>query len=412
MSRAELAEAANAWLWEQRGERFDLDARAIARYERGAVRWPGAHYRAALRHVLNAPDDAALGFRPAGQSGHPIKAEQPVALLLPGSVELGVSPAEFVSQVVLETPVPTRACLIEVDQVRATTAALARSENLFGGGLSSEAAAAQLRWASRLLGAQSPNRVRAGLLEAVGNLAGVVAFSAFDIGAHAAAARCFRFALWCADEGGSWELRAATLADMSRQAVHLGRLDEGLSLIEFAQVRADRLTTTTRAMLGTVRARLLACLGRSADALAEMSRADSFFTSSDTTAAPPWLTYYDWAEHLGSSARVFVPVAVTERRSGEAGTRLAAAIGLHSDAYPRSRALSRARLATLTMKIGDPREAAAIGRIAIIESASMHSTRMVGELQALHDVSVDHSDIPEVAELTHDLTTAVGSAGS
>ncbi|CRK61809.1 Tetratricopeptide TPR_4 [Alloactinosynnema sp. L-07] len=63
MGRAELAEAVNARLWNTTGKRFDLDARAVARWERGAVRWPGAHYRAALRHVLGAADDAALGFR-------------------------------------------------------------------------------------------------------------------------------------------------------------------------------------------------------------------------------------------------------------------------------------------------------------------------------------------------------------
>ncbi|GGS34914.1 hypothetical protein [Actinokineospora fastidiosa] len=66
MSRAELAEAVNAWLWESTGKRYDLDARAVGRWERGVVRWPAAHYRAALRQVLRAPDDTALGFAPTG----------------------------------------------------------------------------------------------------------------------------------------------------------------------------------------------------------------------------------------------------------------------------------------------------------------------------------------------------------
>jgi len=65
MSRRELAEAVNAWLWATTGKLHELDARVIARYERGAVRWPGAHYRAALRHVLGTRTDAALGFRPS-----------------------------------------------------------------------------------------------------------------------------------------------------------------------------------------------------------------------------------------------------------------------------------------------------------------------------------------------------------
>lgn len=68
MSRAELAETVNAWLWDTAGQRFDLDARAVARWERGVVRWPGAHYRSALRHVLGAATDTELGLRPASRA--------------------------------------------------------------------------------------------------------------------------------------------------------------------------------------------------------------------------------------------------------------------------------------------------------------------------------------------------------
>lgn len=409
MSRAELAEAVNNWLWDNTRKRFDLDARAVARWERGAVRRPGAHYRAALRHVLGAADDAALGFHRAtspARTGKVVSARLCADRVMPGCVELGGSPSEFAAQLALETPVPARLGNTEVAQVRAATAALATSENLFGGGMSSEAAAAQLRWATRLLDAQAPARVRAALLEAVGNLAGVVAFSAFDVGDQLAAARCFPLALWCADESGSWELRAATLADMARQALHLGRADDALSLVEFAQVRADRLTSTTRAMLATVRARTLAALDRPTEALAEMARADSYFTDSDPAQAPPWMTYYDQAEHLGSSARVFVPLALVQGKPGEAAARLTAAIDLHSDHYPRSRAFSRTRLATLTMSVGDPCEAAAIGRIAITETAGLHSDRVRSELRALHRAAVDHGSIPGVADLAHDLARA------
>jgi hypothetical protein len=49
MGRAELAEAVNRYLWETTRKRYELDAHSIARYERGHVRWPGAHYRSGLR---------------------------------------------------------------------------------------------------------------------------------------------------------------------------------------------------------------------------------------------------------------------------------------------------------------------------------------------------------------------------
>ncbi|WP_369373630.1 hypothetical protein AB1046_06730 [Promicromonospora sp. Populi] len=51
----------------------NLDARAIARYERGVVRWPQESYRLALRAVLGATTDAELGFSPTprGRSASP-----------------------------------------------------------------------------------------------------------------------------------------------------------------------------------------------------------------------------------------------------------------------------------------------------------------------------------------------------
>lgn len=89
---------------------------------------------------------------------------------------------------------------------------------------------------------------------------------------------------------------------------------------------------------------------------------------------------------------------------------MATAIDSHGARYPRSRAFSRARLATLQMKVGDPREAAAIGRIAITEAAALHSDRMIGELRAPRDAAADHAEIPEVAELAYGLADVVGSA--
>ncbi|MDS1269274.1 transcriptional regulator [Lipingzhangella sp. LS1_29] len=65
MSRAELAEAVNKYLWRTTGTRHALDAHAIARYERGKVSWPSAAYRAGLKAVLSADTDTDLGFRPS-----------------------------------------------------------------------------------------------------------------------------------------------------------------------------------------------------------------------------------------------------------------------------------------------------------------------------------------------------------
>lgn len=64
MSRVELAEAVNAYIWEATGRRACLDGDTIGRYERGLIRWPSADYRTALRAVLGAKNDSDLGFYP------------------------------------------------------------------------------------------------------------------------------------------------------------------------------------------------------------------------------------------------------------------------------------------------------------------------------------------------------------
>lgn len=405
----------------------------VGRWERGALTpqpWRRPRIATALDVSLDELD-ALLGQVSDDAPTHPsqLSTGQEVpgqsrgtSLALPGSaptgvagydptahVDVGVNPAEFLKPLTLDVQPPRRVGWAEVEQVKLMTRTLAASENLYGGGMAGEAGLAHLQWASRLLSSQAGTSVEAGMFEAVGNLAGVVAFSAFDVGNQDAAARCFRFGLWCAEQGGSWELRAATLADMARQAIYLGNLDDALSLIEFAQVRADRLTSTARAMIGVVRARLLAMLGRHDEARAEVDRADMHFVGRQAATDPPWLIYYDEAEHAGSSARALTPLALTDKRPGDAAERLETAIRLHSDAYPRSRAFSRTRLATLHMTIGDPRQAVDIGRQAVADGLTLHSQRMNEELSKLVRSCERHSSIPEVAELSDFATSAMAN---
>lgn len=84
MSRQELADAVNAHLFEHAGRDSCIDAAHIGRLERGQHRWPAAHYRAALRAVLDTASDADLGFfinRPPT-----VEVTEPVAeSLAPGS---------------------------------------------------------------------------------------------------------------------------------------------------------------------------------------------------------------------------------------------------------------------------------------------------------------------------------------
>jgi transcriptional regulator with XRE-family HTH domain len=63
MSRQELADAVNAYLYQHHDGRVCfMDGRYIGKLEQGVHRWPSEHYRAALRAVLGQPMDIDLGF--------------------------------------------------------------------------------------------------------------------------------------------------------------------------------------------------------------------------------------------------------------------------------------------------------------------------------------------------------------
>ncbi|NBE84470.1 transcriptional regulator [Micromonospora rubida] len=62
MSRQEVAEAVNTYLWETYGTRTSLDANHVGKLERGEHRWPKPATREAFRAVLKASRDADLGF--------------------------------------------------------------------------------------------------------------------------------------------------------------------------------------------------------------------------------------------------------------------------------------------------------------------------------------------------------------
>ena len=62
MSRQELADAINAYLFARYQMRCALDETYVGKLERGEHRWPNAKYREAFRATLHTHDDAELGF--------------------------------------------------------------------------------------------------------------------------------------------------------------------------------------------------------------------------------------------------------------------------------------------------------------------------------------------------------------
>lgn len=410
MTRAELADAINEHVWRTTGNRRDLDAHTIARYERGVVRWPNADYRRAMNQIL-AASDAELGFVPSRRR-QPTEEQPDRALAINLFSPFGPSSDPIVRLPLPDSnaPRPSRVGASEIDSIRAATQTAAETENLHGGGSLAivDASQALTRFAPMVHSSVSA-RLRRPLFEAVGNLSSVVGYTAFDAGEFIDADRYFQFALWCADSAGSWDLRASTLADMARRAAFVGDPDSALSLIELAQVRSDRLAFTVRAMLSAMRAQYLAVLRRSNEVVAEVARADELFAARTPDVDPPWMCFYDTAEHLGSTGKALALAAEALNSIDVAAPRLRYAVEMHGSEYPRSRTFSQIRLAALAMKLGDPREGAALGREAVGHSRALKSARIAAELRGLAAVANTHRRITEVRELRALIVAATSS---
>jgi hypothetical protein len=96
------------------------------------------------------------------------------------------------------------------------------------------------------------------------------------------------------------------------------------------------------------------------------------------------MRYYDQAQHLGDTGHARWDLAVRHGEAEqEAASRLAGAVTGHTDTYMRSRAMSGIKLASLTMTVGDPQEAAVIGAQALQDARSLRSRSAADDLRDL-----------------------------
>ncbi|WP_435581584.1 XRE family transcriptional regulator [Amycolatopsis thermoflava] len=413
LSRQELADLVNQHIAVHHKSQAVIDANYIGKLERGVIRWPSVLYREALRAVLGASSDAALGF--INRRRTVVKLADVDRKQFLRSVGLGVgaltlAPVAARLQGSEPTPVPSRVGTAEIGQITTAAKVFAGWDHTYGGGLSREAVQAQLHWSAGLLDASCAEALRGPLHSAIGYLAHTCGFMAFDAYAHDDATNAFSFGLACAQEAGDWHLRAKILSSMARQAIWIGKPDEGLTWIEHALVRADRLTATERAMLHTAHARALAKMRRTRDALAAVGRADDEFSRATPANDPPWMAYYDHAQHLGDTGHALFDLALHGYRPVVASARLADAVAEHGDAYARSRAISQTKLATLTMATGDPVEAAAIGQAALDAAGTVRSRRAADDLRELSRYAHRHNGVAEVATLRQRIHTVVGAS--
>ncbi len=412
LSRQELAELVNTWAWDHHEKMTEHSANWVGQLERGKIRWPGKVSREALRAILGASTDAALGFVNDRSARAAVKLEHvDRQQFLRTSRNLGVLAALGPLAALLEgtepTPIPTRVGATDIEQIRSATRVVESWGGTYGGGgLARETARGQLRWSAGLLNATCPDRLRPELLSAVADLAEVAGYLAVDAGADEEAGRVFRFALACAEEAGDWPLRGEILSSMAMQAVWTGQPDAGLTLAEQGLVRPDRLTAAGRSRLHAVRGRALVTMRRVNETLTAIGTADDHFAHVTPDNEPPFLAFYNPARHALLTGEPLAGLAILGRDPGEATDRLAAAAA-RTDGNTRVQAVSLTKLASLTMATGDPLQAATIGHAALDTASTLRSRNAADELRELARYAAEHQHLDEVAHLRQRIATLV-----
>ncbi len=413
VSRQELAELVNAWVFEHTGQVIELDAGYVGKLEQGRIRWlQDPQRRAGFRAVLGVETDAELGFRRPRRSRSivvGVDRQQFVragfgagAVALAGPAALG----ELLG-LVQAARVPSVVGASDVADIRAATDAFAGWDARYGGRLLREAVVAQLRYYAELLDARCPEAVRVELLTAVGSFAETAGYMAYDDDAHDDARRMYRFALACAEEAGDWHLRAQVLCSTAEQTSWCGDPDDGLTCIESALVRAGRLTATERAMLHNSRARDLARLGETQDALRAVGVADEAFSHARPAEDPPWMASYTEARHTGFAGGVLWELGMHGQYVTESQNRLSAAVAARADG--RGRTGHQLKLARLIMATGDPREAAALGTRALDWAGPLRSSRVTHNLRDLRRLAEPYAALPEVTDLRDRIRTTLAA---
>ncbi len=415
LSREELADLVNTWLFERTGSRrAELDGNYIGKLEQGRIRWPqDPNRRAALRAVLKANTDAELGLRRPRRGRTMVRGVDRQHFLRAG---LGASAGAVIGSAgLLALLVPTQPAQVpsvvsrdHITGVRASVEAFKDLDARYGGGLLREAVTAQLRYCGELLHASCPESLRGELLTAVGSFAETAGFMAYDDFAYDDAQHAYQFALACAEEAGNWHLRAQVLCSMAEQTSWCGDPDTALAYTESALVRSTRLTATERALLHNSRGRDLARLGEVQDAVRAVGAADEAFSHANPTEDPPWMASYTESRHLGLSGSVLRELGMHGHYITETHNRLSAALVTLPEGRPRTRSqLQRARL---IMATGDPREAVTLGTQALDWAGPLRSGRVIVGLRDLNRLAEPHAKLPEVADFRARLRTTLTAA--
>jgi tetratricopeptide (TPR) repeat protein len=372
LSRRELAQAVNAWLFATTGRVYSLDAHYVARFERGAVRWPSADYRAALRHVLRAESDEALDFYPTPRG----KARPGHAPRLPATA---------------------------MTTIHAMAQALHVADRKAGGGGLYETTVRYLtaEIAPQLVNADPADS--AALFAAAGGLSDIAGWMAHDAGQDDRARQHFDRAFRFAKAADHPALIGSVCASLSHLAGQYGRAAdaERTAASGFTHAAHSEDNGCLLARLHAMSARAHAMRGDKASCRTALRESEQALDTAAGERSAEWTAPFDHGSLAAEAAlclRQLGSLNAAEQHARQA-------LSLRGDEHVRSRAFNRITLARILVDAGRSTEAATIGQQVCTTIPILTSHRIRTRLARLAEAIEPCSTDPEVSAFLADYQT-------
>jgi hypothetical protein len=455
LSRQELADAVNAYLWDTFRTRDVVDATYVGHLEQGRHRWPKARRREAFRHVLGVATDAELGFfimrglsrstafweqpcspnrghggvhRPGALAGSALSSDAETGqqvtstpfedatseeksvvegvnsrrrALLCGIATVAAASGLFGGHVQSRA---RRVGVTDVARLNALTTLYRSMDYEFGGGMLVTDVGRFAESASALLDLSYSDAVAPTLLTAIASASQLAGWTAFDAGRHSDAQRHFLSAERAAVGAGDTLLAARVRYCQARQLQHLRHNRDALDTLRLARDQLGAATPAVSAMIYGAEAASRAAIGDRDGALTALGNANDAFARLKAGHEPDWMSFFDHGEVLAQHGRVYRDLARTDRRHGPAAVRwVTEAINAFGPQNVRSTILNEVGLCSALFLADEPEHAVAVGRRLHQHATTVKSQRIADRMANLRRDLGRHSSRPDVNEFARGL---------
>lgn len=422
MSRQELADHVNEFIFREFGREVGLDANYVGKLERGEHRWPNDVYRRAFRSVLRAGTDADLGFFIIRTDAP--RAETATVAPVTGRADDEVDTRRRALLRGIATVIAASGLLApgggadrrpigaaDVARLDAVTALYRATDYECGGGLLHVEVGRFAEAASALLNQPQSGTTRERLLGSVACARQLAGWTAFDAGMHSDAQRHWLSAERAAVTAGDARLAARIRYCQARQFQHLRHNQDALDTVRLAQTQlASATTPALSSMLRGTEAASLAALGRADEAILALGQASDEFERIDPDREPEWMRYFDRGEVLAQYGRVHRDIARTDRARGPEAVRwVSEAITALGAQHVRSSILNEVGLCSALFLADDPAAAIDAGKHVIAHAERLSSRRVIDRIHNLRRDLTSHLHRPGVVDFSHRLAL-VGAA--